>query len=84
MNIRRRRVLEVLAAGAAGLIAKFSHARQPAPVMLADVYKGGIPLSEYAVSEKYDGLRGYCRFGWAAMNPRLLYDNIALKGRFNG
>ncbi|MBN9407522.1 MAG: DNA ligase [Burkholderiales bacterium] len=32
---------------------------QAAPVMLANVYRPGIDLSDYWVSEKYDGLRGY-------------------------
>lgn len=31
----------------------------PSPVMLADVYHAGIVLSDYWVSEKYDGVRGY-------------------------
>lgn len=32
---------------------------QPAPLMLARSYKRGDPVSAYAVSEKYDGLRGH-------------------------
>jgi DNA ligase-1 len=31
----------------------------PPPVELVDVYHGGIDLSRYWVSEKYDGVRGY-------------------------
>ncbi|GGA23040.1 DNA ligase [Dyella nitratireducens] len=31
----------------------------PSPVMLANVYHAGITLSDYWVSEKYDGVRGY-------------------------
>lgn len=31
----------------------------PAPVMLANSYQRGIDLSDYWVSEKYDGVRGY-------------------------
>lgn len=32
----------------------------PAPaLMLANVYRSGLPLDDYWVSEKYDGLRGY-------------------------
>jgi DNA ligase-1 len=27
--------------------------------MLANVYRSGLPLDDYWVSEKYDGLRGY-------------------------
>lgn len=35
-------------------------AREAAPaLMLADVYRQGMPLDDYWVSEKYDGLRGY-------------------------
>lgn len=30
-----------------------------APVMLANVYRAGIPLDDYWVSEKYDGVRAY-------------------------
>lgn len=29
------------------------------PLMLADVYRQGMPLDDYWVSEKYDGVRGY-------------------------
>jgi DNA ligase-1 len=32
---------------------------QPPPVELVDVYRGGIDLSRYWVSEKFDGVRGY-------------------------
>ncbi|GGA08920.1 ATP-dependent DNA ligase [Dyella caseinilytica] len=31
----------------------------PSPVMLANVYHAGVALSDYWVSEKYDGVRGY-------------------------
>jgi DNA ligase-1 len=31
----------------------------PAPVMLANSYQRGVELSDYWVSEKYDGVRGY-------------------------
>jgi DNA ligase 1 len=31
----------------------------PRPVMLAEVYRQGMPLDGYWVSEKYDGVRGY-------------------------
>lgn len=35
-------------------------ARNPAPsLMLADVYRPGMSLADYWVSEKYDGVRGY-------------------------
>ncbi|QAU23735.1 DNA ligase [Dyella sp. M7H15-1] len=44
-----------------GLILYPAHAAAPAPspVMLANVYHSGINLSDYWVSEKYDGVRGY-------------------------
>ncbi|RYF98356.1 MAG: DNA ligase, partial [Caulobacteraceae bacterium] len=32
---------------------------QPAPVSLANIYRPGIALADYWVSEKYDGVRGY-------------------------
>ena len=31
----------------------------PPPLMLANVYRAGIPLAEYWVSEKLDGVRAY-------------------------
>jgi len=34
-------------------------ASQAPPLMLAKVYHAGIPLADYWVSEKYDGVRGY-------------------------
>jgi DNA ligase 1 len=34
-------------------------ATTPSPVMLANVYHSGVTLSDYWVSEKYDGVRGY-------------------------
>src|SRR5690348_12544725 len=34
-------------------------AAAPPPVELVDVYHGGVDLSRYWVSEKYDGVRGY-------------------------
>lgn len=44
-----------------GLIFQPAHAgsAEPSPVMLANVYHAGIALSDYWVSEKYDGVRGY-------------------------
>ncbi|OUM01911.1 DNA ligase [Variovorax sp. JS1663] len=35
-----------------------AHAAPP-PLMLAEVYRRGLPLADYWVSEKYDGVRGY-------------------------
>jgi DNA ligase-1 len=40
------------------LPARAAHA-QAAPLMLANVYRPGLPLDQYWVSEKYDGVRGY-------------------------
>jgi len=34
-------------------------AGEPPPLMLANVYRNEIPLTEYLVSEKLDGMRGY-------------------------
>ena len=36
-----------------------AHAAPPPPLMLAEVYRRGMPLADYWVSEKYDGVRGY-------------------------
>ena len=33
---------------------------QAPPLMLAKVYRSGVSLPDYWVSEKYDGVRGYC------------------------
>ncbi len=33
--------------------------KTPSPLMLAEVYRHGMSLSDYWVSEKYDGVRGY-------------------------
>ena len=46
-----------LALGAASPGAAFAGA--PPALMLADVYRRGMPLDDYWVSEKYDGVRGY-------------------------
>jgi DNA ligase 1 len=44
-----------------GLLLQPLHAAAAAssPVMLANVYHGGIALQDYWISEKYDGVRGY-------------------------
>ncbi|MFM9923671.1 DNA ligase [Variovorax sp. H27-G14] len=53
-----RRSLLLAAFGAIAVPAAF--AREPAPsLMLADVYRQGMSLNDYWVSEKYDGVRGY-------------------------
>src|SRR6478609_7967580 len=40
-------------------LAPVAMAGQPPPLMLAEVYRPGLPLADYWVSEKYDGVRGY-------------------------
>ncbi|MBT2324257.1 DNA ligase [Variovorax paradoxus] len=48
------------AAGALALGPSLAFAKPAAPaLMLADVYRRGMPLEDYWVSEKYDGVRGY-------------------------
>ncbi len=59
---RGRHLLRVLMrlAFAASLLASAAFAiAQPAPLMLANVYRAGVPLADYWVSEKLDGVRGY-------------------------
>lgn len=36
-----------------------AHAQAPPALLLARVYQPGLPLADYWVSEKYDGVRGY-------------------------
>jgi DNA ligase-1 len=47
-----------VAAGLSGL-REAAAASGPPPLMLAEVYRRGMPLTDYWVSEKYDGMRGY-------------------------
>ncbi|MDH6594449.1 DNA ligase-1 [Variovorax sp. TBS-050B] len=50
----------LLFAGLGALALRPAAAREGAPgLMLAEVYKPGMPLADYWVSEKYDGVRGY-------------------------
>ena len=64
MAISRRSFL-LAAAGATFGLARIPDAgaqpaqKAPAPVMLAEVYRPGMPLDDYWISEKYDGIRGY-------------------------
>ncbi|MDN8615723.1 DNA ligase [Variovorax ginsengisoli] len=51
---RRAFVLAALA-----LLAPAAMAGKAPPLMLAEVYRRGLPLADYWVSEKYDGVRGY-------------------------
>jgi DNA ligase-1 len=51
---------KLLALGPALALAPFALAHAaPSKLMLADVYRRGMPLADYWVSEKYDGMRGY-------------------------
>lgn len=54
--MKRRHFL--MALGLAGALPSLGHAAASA-LMLADVYRPGMPLTGYWVSEKYDGVRGY-------------------------
>lgn len=60
-----RRTLLLAALGAAFGLSRPGDARAqstpktPPPLMLAEVYRHGMSLSDYWVSEKYDGVRGY-------------------------
>lgn len=58
LNLPRRSLLRLLlAVGATGFVHP-ARAARPA-LMLANVYRSGIPLADYLVSEKFDGVRGY-------------------------
>ena len=60
--MRRRRLFSLLALGAlstaTGPLA-WAAGGSASPLMLANVYHPGVPLADYWVSEKYDGVRGY-------------------------
>ena len=51
--------LLLAAAGSACLGTPPAHAGEPPALLLANVYRAGLPLADYWVSEKYDGVRGY-------------------------
>ena len=60
--MRRRNLLRRMwMVGAATVLAGVPCLATAAPpsLMLANVYRAGIPLADYWVSEKYDGVRGY-------------------------
>lgn len=57
-TLRRRTCLAWLACGALCVPAAGYAGDAPA-VLLANVYRPGLPLADYWVSEKYDGVRGY-------------------------
>lgn len=55
-----RRIFLLLAFGAlTALAGPCGWAATASPLMLANVYRPGVPLADYWVSEKYDGVRGY-------------------------
>jgi len=56
MTLHRRSLL--IALGLLPLIPSLSHAGAR-PLMLANIYRPDVPLADYWVSEKYDGVRGY-------------------------
>ncbi|WP_332740545.1 DNA ligase [Hydrogenophaga sp.] len=56
--MRRRELLAWLGVTACGLPTAVRAGDAPA-LMLANVYRPGVPLNEYWLSEKYDGLRGF-------------------------
>ncbi len=58
-RLQRALAIVLLIAGAAFGALPSMVGAQPAPVMLANVYRPGIPLAQYWVSEKMDGVRGY-------------------------
>src|SRR5687768_8566307 len=56
----RRRCLTSLAFLAYVAVAALPvHAADAPALLLANVYRPGMPLADYWVSEKYDGVRGY-------------------------
>ena len=58
---RRNLLRSMVMAGAATLLMGMPFAATAAApsLMLANVYRANIPLADYWVSEKYDGVRGY-------------------------
>ena len=57
-SLGRRTCLRWLALAASALPVVL-HASGPPALLLANVYRAGLPLADYWVSEKYDGVRGY-------------------------
>ncbi|MDR3454612.1 MAG: DNA ligase [Rhodoferax sp.] len=57
--MHRRHFLALLALGAVAGPLTWATAGITSPLMLANVYHPGVPLADYWVSEKYDGVRGY-------------------------
>ena len=60
--MHRRHLLSLLALSALGAVPSpqaWAGGGPASPLMLANVYHPGVPLEDYWVSEKYDGVRGY-------------------------
>ena len=58
--MQRRFLLSLISLGLAGSLLPAACLASPAPaLMLANVYRSGIVLADYWVSEKFDGVRGY-------------------------
>ena len=57
--IERRALLRTALAALLAPALGASRAASPPALMLADVYRQGVVLDDYWVSEKYDGVRGY-------------------------
>jgi DNA ligase-1 len=55
----RRALLRTAIATLVAPVAFAGHAASPPALMLADVYRQGMSLDDFWVSEKYDGVRGY-------------------------
>ena len=59
MSLNRRSLLLATFLGVLAPVAKALEATPPPALMLAEVYRPGMPLADYWVSEKFDGVRGY-------------------------
>ena len=59
MSLHRRSLLIATLLGVLAPAAKALEATSPPALMLAEVYRPGMPLADYWISEKFDGVRGY-------------------------
>lgn len=57
--LRRRSLVWLACLPCLAIAALPSHAADAPALLLANVYRPGMPLADYWVSEKYDGVRGY-------------------------
>lgn len=57
--LRRRCLAWLTCLPCLGIAALPAHAADAPALLLANVYRPGMPLADYWVSEKYDGVRGY-------------------------